>query len=131
MSKIVIEYRHRSSEIRNGRRNTSEMRYYLEGLTDEMRAAGINAEYIDSVAVDGYINSVRINGNDVSEILDGLEIKMLDEEDDCDPKMRPKLVRFERPATDWDKKYIEDIPDVLMKNAISKAYADANKNGTL
>ena len=128
--KITIEYRYKSSEKKNGRRNTSEMRYYLEGLVDEMRSADINAEYIDSVAIDDEPNTVRINGRDVASILDGLEIRML-EEDDCDPGMRPQLVRFERPATDWMKDEIEDIPDVLMKNAISKAYADANKDGTL
>jgi len=103
------------------------MRYYLEGLVDEMRSADINAEYIDSVAVDDDVNSIWINGREISSILDGLEIRML-EEDDCDPGMRPQLVRFERPATDWMKDEIEDIPDVLMKNAISKAYADANKD---
>ena len=125
--KITIEYRYRSSDVRKGRRNTSEMRYYLEGLVDEMRSADINAEYIDSVAVDDDVNSIWINGREISSILDGLEIRML-EEDDCDPGMRPQLVRFERPATDWMKDEIEDIPDVLMKNAISKAYADANKD---
>jgi len=127
MSKVVIEYRYRSSNVRTGRRNTSEMRYYLEGLTDEMRSAGIKAEYIDYVIVDDESNSVKINGRDVSAILDGLEIRML-EEDDCDPGMRPQLIRIERPSTDWMKDNVEDIPDVLMKNAISKAYADANKN---
>jgi len=130
MGKIVVEYRYRSSAERKGRRNTSEMRYYLESLIDEMRTAGINAEYIDSVAVGDEPNSVRINGKDVSEILDGLEIRML-EDDDCDPGMRTRLVRIERPATDWNRNDIEDIPDVLMKNAISKAYADMNRNGTL
>jgi hypothetical protein len=48
------------------------------------------------------------------------------EADDCDPQMRPKMIIFERPATDWDKNEIEDIPDVVMKNAVSKAYADMN-----
>ncbi|MCL1984713.1 MAG: hypothetical protein FWG58_04885 [Methanomassiliicoccaceae archaeon] len=127
MAKITIEYRYKGSEKKNGRRNTSEMRYYLEGLVDDMRSAGISAEYIDSIASDGERNSVTINGKDVSEILKGLEIKML-ESDDCDPAMGPNMVRFGRPTTDWDREYAEDIPDVLMKNAISKAYADANKN---
>ena len=127
MSGITIEYRYRSSNVRTGRRNTSEMRYYLEGLVDEMKGAGIKAEYVDYVVVDDESNSVKINGLEVSTILDGLEIKML-EEDDCDPGMRPQLIRIERPATDWMKDIVEDIPDVLMKNAISKAYADANKN---
>jgi len=127
MSKVTIEYRYRSSNVRTGRRNTSEMRRYLEGLVDEMKNADIKAEYIDYVIVDDEPNSVRINGREISSILDGLEIRML-EDDDCDPGMRPQLVKIERPATDWMKDNVEDIPDVLMKNAISKAYADANKN---
>jgi hypothetical protein len=130
MGKMVVEYRYRASGVRKGRRNTSEMRYYLEGLIDEMRTAGINAEYIDSVAVDDEPNSVLINGKDIVKILDGLEIRML-EDDDCDPGMRTRLIRIERPATDWNRDDVEDIPDVLMKNAISKAYADLNRNGTL
>jgi hypothetical protein len=130
MGKIVIEYRYAANEKIPGRRNTSEMRHYLEDLVYEMRSAGIDTEYVDSVASKGDINCVRINGRDIMSILDGLEIKML-EADDCDPKMRPKMVIFERPVMDWDRNYVEDIPDTMMKNAVSKAYADSNKNGTI
>jgi len=127
MAKIVIEYRHGTSENKSGRRNVLEMRYYLERLADEMMSAGIDTEYIDSANAGGDdVNSVSVNGRNVITILDGLEIK-IPEGDDCDPDMRPKMVIFERPVTDWDKNEIEDIPDVLMKNAISKAYADANR----
>jgi hypothetical protein len=125
MGNIIIEYRYRASDGKRGRRDTSGMRYYLEGLVDEMRSAEIKAEYIDSVALDGEPNSVTVNGKDVRDILSGLEIKML-EMDDCE---RPGLVTFGRPVTDWNNDVIEDIPDVLMKNAVSKAYADMNKNG--
>jgi hypothetical protein len=126
MGKIVIEYRYAADDKKRGRRNTLEMRHYLEDLVYEMRSAGIDAEYIDSVSSKEDINSVTINGRNIVSVLDDLEIKML-EADDCDPKMRPKMVVFERPVTDWDRNYVEDIPDVLMKNAVSKAYADANK----
>ena len=125
MGKMIIEYRYKASCEKNGRRNTSEMRYYLEGLVDEMRSAGISAEYIDSVATDE-TNSVIINGKDVLSVLEGLEIR-IPESDDCDPEMRPNMVILERPVTDWDMCVIEDIPDVLMKNAISKVYADMNR----
>ena len=33
-----------------------------------------------------------------------------------------------RPMLEWDPRVIEDIPDVLMKNAISKVYCDLQKN---
>jgi hypothetical protein len=130
MGRIAIEYRYKASGKKEGRRDTLEMRHYLEGLVNEMRSAGIDAEYIDSAAYGGDINTVSVNGRDVVSILDGLEIRALDAED-CDPGMRPKIVMFERPATDWNRDEIEDIPDVLMKNAISKAYADMNRNGMI
>lgn len=130
MAKIIIEYRYRTSETRKGRRNTHEMKYYLESLVDEMRSAGIASEYVDSAALDGEAHRVMINGKDVSSVLDGLDIRM-PEADDCDPDMRPKIVTFGRPAKDWNRNVIEDIPDLLMKNAVSKVYADMNDNGTL
>jgi len=129
MGKVIIVYRHRPLERTNGRRNSSGMRRYLEGLVDEMRAAGIDAGYEGPVVSDDGVNTVSVNGTDVMRILDGLEIRMLDD-DDCEPDM-PRLVRIGRSDTDWNRDEIEDIPDVLMKNAISKAYADANKDGTL
>ncbi len=125
---INIEYRHsaeppEASIIR--RKTIGEMKNYLMGLVAEMLLADISAQYIDT-ASDGR-NAVVINGKDVHEILDGLQIKMLDSEDACDTG-KPSLVKFERPVLDWKKEFIEDIPDVLMKNAISKAYADAYNN---
>lgn len=72
-------------------------------------------------------NTVFINGKDVHDILNGLEIKMLDSEDSCNLG-RPNVIKFDRPVLDWKKEYIEDIPDVLMKNAISKIYADFYEN---
>ena len=128
MGRIVIEYRYKAFKEKTGRRNSSEMRYYLEGLIDEMRSAGIDVEYLDSVALEG-VNSVNINNIDVMKILDGLEIRMLDK-DDCDHDA-PVLIRLERPDSDWNRNDIEDIPDVMMKNAISKVYSDMNRNGTL
>ena len=130
MRKIIIRYGYRPFERTDGRRNSSEMRRYLEGLVDEMRSAGIDAEYEDSVTVGDGVNTVSVNGTDVMRILDGLEIRVLDR-DDHDPDMRPRMVRIERPDTDWNRDEIEDIPDVMMKNAISKAYADTDNDGTL
>lgn len=68
-----------------------------------------------------------INGIDVHNILDGLEIRTLDIEDSCNLG-HTTLIKFERPTMDWEREYIEDIPDVMMKNAISKIYADSLQN---
>lgn len=95
------------------------------GLVADMLMADISAKYTD-VKTDGK-NSVFINGKDVHDILDGLEIKTLDLEDACNVG-GPSFIKFERPTMDWEREYIEDIPDVMMKNAISKIYADSIKN---
>ena len=129
MGKIVIEYRYIPSEKKGVRRNSSEMRYYLEGLIDEMRSAGIDSEYIDSVALDDDANEVTINRVNVLKILDGLEIKKLDDED-CGCGDSPKMIKLERPDSDWKRDVVEDIPDVIMKNAVSKVYADMNRDRT-
>ncbi len=128
MAMINIEYRH-SAEPRETsiirRKTVEEMKNYLMGLVAEMLLADISAQYVDT-AYEGE-NTVVINGKDVHDILNGLQIRMLENEDACDSG-RPSLIKFERPVLDWKKEFIEDIPDVLMKNAISKAYADATKD---
>ena len=125
MAMIDIEYRHSSEppELDIIRRKSNEdMKNYLMELVADMLMSDISAKYTD-VEIDGK-NAVLINGKDVHDILVGLEIKTMDIEDACNIG-RPALIKFERPAMDWKKEYIEDIPDVLMKNAISKIYADS------
>ncbi|MGI6472371.1 MAG: hypothetical protein ACOX1N_04835 [Candidatus Methanomethylophilaceae archaeon] len=128
MTIINIEYRHSSEppgseELR--RRSNREMTEYLAGLVADMMISDIPARLTET-ETEGK-NTVLINGENVHDILNGLEIRMLDSEDSCNLN-RPNLIKFERPVLDWKKEYIEDIPDVLMKNAISKIYADCYKN---
>lgn len=128
MAMIDIEYRHSSEPpqldiIR--RKSNEEMKNYLMGLVADMLMSDISAKYTDVETKEK--NSVIINGQNVHDILDGLEIRILDSEDACDLR-RPSLIKFERPTMDWEKEYIEDIPDVLMKNAISKIYSDSLKD---
>ncbi len=123
---VDIEYRHSSEPPENAiirRKSSGEMKRYLLGLVNEMLSADISAKFTETEGK----NDVFVNGKNVREILDGLEIIMPESEDACDLS-RPSLIKFERPVLDWKKEYIEDIPDILMKNAISKAYADAEKN---
>ena len=35
---------------------------------------------------------------------------------------------FGRPTLDWNREYVEDVPDTIMKNAIAKVFADMNRN---
>jgi hypothetical protein len=125
MAMLNIEYRH-SGDVEKGpnvRRNVLMMKSYLQNLVKEMREAGISAEYIDSVA-SGEKNSVLINGKTVQDIIKGLKLMMLEDDDHCDYGSSGKLISIGRPVLEWDQNVVEDVPDVTMKNAISKMYAD-------
>ena len=128
---IDVEYRYSvepdaSKGIRRG--SIEEMSNYLSDLVAEMLISDISSKFIGR-EVSGK-NALFINGRNVSEILEGLEIKMLDVEESCDHG-RTTPIAFGRPTLDWDKDIIEDIPDVLVKNAISKVFADVMKNRIL
>ncbi len=134
MAMLDIEYRYVKDRVPGGdfpgreiRRNSvREMEEYLRGLVYEMQEADINARYIAKETEDE--NQVYINGMKVNDILRGLEIKMLDPEEDTCGCAGARPITIGRPMLEWDPRVIEDIPDVLMKNAISKVYCDIQKN---
>jgi len=131
MAMIDIEYRHSSEPPEDDgirRQSVEEMSEYLRSLVFEMQMADISSKFI-SVEGEGP-NTVLVNGKRIQDILEGLDIRMLDSEDSCDHG-KANIVSFGRPTLDWNKNVIEDIPDVLVKNAISKAYADVLKNRIL
>lgn len=129
MIDIVYRHSHEPDENIDIRRPTIEiMSDYLKGLVVDMQMSDISSRFKD-VPADGE-NIVCINGKDVRRILEGLEIKMLDCDETCDHDS-VNIIRFDRPTLDWHKDIIEDIPDVLMKNAISKVFADINNNRIL
>lgn len=132
MAMIDIEYRH-SAEPKNDsgevrRPSVEAMGSYLKGLVSEMLIADISASYRD-VRTEGP-NMMLINGRPVQEILEGLKIRMPDSEESCDHGS-VTIVKFARPTLDWNREIIEDIPDVLVKNAISKVFADIHADRTL
>ena len=126
MALVDITYIHsgdpvipKNSECR--RATVKEMESYMENLVFEMKCAGVNTSF-KSEHKDGAVNDVIVNGRSVNKILDGLEIRKPEITED---EEKPKLVSFERSPDDWNTSLIEDIPDLLMKNALSKAFADA------
>ena len=125
MAMIDIEYRHTGTVMKadDVRRNTKGMEGYLRDLIKEMRSAGISVSLTDSPATDGK-SSLYINGRNVKDILEGLKIHIPEEDDHCDNPNVTKMVTMGRPVLEWNMDYAEDIPDILMKNAISKTYAD-------
>lgn len=131
MAMIDIEYRHSAEPSAKGdlrRGSVDEMREYLTELVCEMQMSDISSKFIDK-ETEGP-NMVYINGRTVHQILDGLEIRMVDAEESCDFNKKT-IVSFGRPTLDWDRNVIEDIPDVLMKNAIAKIFAEINDNRIL
>lgn len=129
---LDIEYRYSSKPLNNDeirRKSTEEMDAYIQGLVTEMKLASISVKYVTAPAVNEE-NMVFVNGRTVKEILKGLKIKIpYPDEDTCGHNRTKKpIVSFGRPETEWDEKYIEDIPDLLMKNAIAKVYAEMDEN---
>lgn len=128
MAMIDIEYRHSEAELQDPtirRRSTSAMAAYIKDLIFEMQMADISCKFTETVT-DGP-NTVLINGRTIPEIIEGLEIKMLEVEDSCDLGQGGRVV-FGRPTLDWNREYVEDVPDTIMKNAIAKVFADMNRN---
>ena len=120
MVAIEISYGRSGSiiEKESRRETTEEMEEYLISLVNEMKMAGISS----SISfVDSETGFLKVNGKNVTDILDGLEIKVPELEPGTSPA---PITSFERSSNDWDVSIMEDIPDLLMKNAISKAYSE-------
>ncbi|MBO6083748.1 MAG: hypothetical protein J6O90_01520 [Candidatus Methanomethylophilaceae archaeon] len=134
MAMIDIEYRYAKGQTPGGdfpgreirRTSVKDMEEYLRNLVFEMQSADISARYIGTETENE--NQVYINGMKVNDILKGLEIKMLDPEEDTCGCGGARPITIGRPMLEWDPRVIEDIPDVLMKNSISKVYCDLQKN---
>lgn len=135
MAMLDIEYRYVKDSIPGGglpgievrRPSVQAMEEYIRQLVFEMQCADISCK-LTVTEIESGQNTVTINGTTVNDILRGLDIKMLDpEEDTCGcGGARPILIG--RPMLEWDPRTIEDIPDILMKNAISKVYCDMQKD---
>jgi hypothetical protein len=131
MAMIDIVYVHSAEPGSKDIRRTSieEMKEYLRNLVFEMQMSDISSKFVDSLSESGK-NDVLINGKTISQITDGLHIKMLESEDSCG-SVKSDIIQFDRPTLDWNREYIEDVPDTIMKNAISKVYADVTHNRIL
>ena len=119
MALVDIVYIHSAEPTGKEIRRTSikAMEEYMDHLVFEMKLAGVGTSFV-SKHQDGAKNDVIVNGKTVAQILDGLEIR----KPEVDSEDRPVKVI----ADDWNTDVIEDIPDLLMKNALSKAFAEAD-----
>ena len=131
MAMLDIEYRFSDKPLDNNdirRKTTKDMEFYIRGLVFEMQSADISVKFSTSVPLEGERNMVYINGRTVPEILEGLDIKIPEPDEETCGCSTPKIVSIGGPNLKWNEDYIEDIPDILMKNAISKTYADMERN---
>ena len=131
MAMLDIEYRFSDRPLdaeKIRRKTTKDMEFYIRGLVFEMQSADISVKFSTGVPLEGERNMVYINGRTVPSILEGLDIKIPEPDEDSCGCSSPKIVSIGGPNLEWNTDYIEDIPDTLMKNAISKMYADMEKN---
>ncbi len=131
MAMLDIEYRFSDKPLDNAeirRKTTKDMEFYIRGLVFEMQSADISVKFSTGVPLEGERNMVFINGKTVPEILDGLDIKIPEPDEETCGCSTPKDISIGGPNLKRNEDYIEDIPDILMKNAISKMYADMEKN---
>ena len=121
MAMLDIEYRFSDGPVPDSsrRKTVKEMEDYIRSLVLEMQMADISVGF-KTVRTEGP-NDVLINGRHVADILNGLEIKMLEPDEGCEAV---GIIRIGRDEKDWNEDCIEDISDVLMKNAISKVYSE-------
>lgn len=129
MAMLDIEYRYSAeppSDLDIRRKSVKQMEDYIRGLVLEMQMADISVSFKMVKMDDIERNTVLINGKSVSQILDGLQLVMLEPNEDtcgCNSPAKP-ITTIGRSDVDWDENHIEDISDMLMKNAIAKMYAD-------
>ena len=131
MAMLDIEYRFSDRPLEDKdirRKTTKDMEFYIRGLVFEMQSADISVKFTTGVPLEGERNMVYINGRSVPEILEGLDIKIPEPDEETCGCSSPKIVTIGGPNLKWNTEYIEDIPDILMKNAISKVYADMERN---
>ena len=131
MAMLDIEYRFSDrplDAVKIRRKTTKDMEFYIRGLVFEMQSADISVKFRTGVPAEDERNMVYINGRPVPDILEGLDIKIPEPDEESGGCSSPKVVTIGGPNLKWNTEYIEDIPDILMKNAISKVYADMERN---
>ena len=133
---LDIEYRKKDSldhPYEESRRDVDDFSEYLNDLVKEIKFSGINIKLLETDLPAGSEenNVLIINGRRVDEILAGLELVLPGSKScgncsgACDTG---SCGTDDREELDWNEAIIEDIPDIILKNAISKALADSRGN---
>lgn len=130
MAMLDIEYRfsEKPLEGKTRRKTTKDMEFYIRGLVFEMQSADISVKFRTTSISDDEKNMVYVNGRKVPDILNGLDIVIPEPDEETCGCDTPKVIPIGKPSFEWNTENIEDIPDVLMKNAIAKIYAEMESN---
>ncbi len=134
---LDIEYRRKSvldHPFEASRRDVYDFSEYLNTLVDQVRFSGINIKLREIDIPEGSEdrNDVVINGRSVAEILEGLDLVLPGSKScgNCSGACGTSdgCGGGERDDLEWNEDIIEDIPDIIFKNAVSKALADSREN---
>ncbi len=126
MAMLDVVYTHaKDPEFPDSRRKTvAEMEEYVKGLVYELKFNGISTDFKSEA---GDHNDITINGKSLKDIIrdlgDDIRIPEVDE-----GSASPLVGIGARGPKDWNMDCVEDISDLLMKNAFSISYAEARKN---
>jgi len=129
---ITVEYRNKGRldhPFTLSRRDVSGLAQELKVLVGQVKSVGIDMEFQLTTVGDDQPNDILINGQSISKILDGLNIVQeggcSDCAGSCNETSCGTVSDAKRGELDWNNDVVEDIPEALLKNAISKVIADS------
>ncbi|MDD3398371.1 MAG: hypothetical protein PHW93_02080 [Candidatus Methanomethylophilaceae archaeon] len=128
---ITIEYRHKDGldqPFSLSRRDVPGLTKELKVLVGQVRSVGIDMLFKETRIEGDEPNTLLIGGRNVEDVLEGLDIVREGGCSTCSANCSEptcETSKEERDELDWNRRVLEDIPEVLLKNAISKVIADS------
>lgn len=128
---ITVEYRHKGrldQPFSLSRRDVPGFSKELKVLVGQVRSVGIDMLFKESRFDGDEPNALIIGGRSIDDVLEGLNIVREGGCSTCSANCNEptcETAKEERDEMDWNRRVLEDIPEVLLKNAISKVIADS------
>ena len=128
---ITVEYRHKGrldQPFSLSRRDVPSFSKELKVLVGQVRSVGIDMLFKESRFDGDEPNALIIGGRSIDDVLEGLNIVREGGCSTCSANCSEptcETAKEERDEMDWNRRVLEDIPEVLLKNAISKVIADS------
>ncbi len=128
---IMLEYLHKGridQPFELSRRDVPAMARLLKTLVGQARIAGIDMLYREADVREDEPNTLLIGGRDLSEILEGLDIVLESDCSTCSANCSStgcEVAGAGRGDLDWNRRVLEDVPEIVLKNAISKVISES------